>query len=174
MYGDAIPTPRPRDITVVEYFDYQCPYCKRFYPDLAKIVREDGHIRLVFKDWPVFGGPSIYAAKLALASKYQNKFAEAHEALISLQQKLTEDGAQNALVQAGIDVEQAKQDPAVHQQEIDATLSHNNEQALAFGFQGTPSFIIGHYRVPGLLDPAMFKRAIADARAGEKKKHSAK
>src|SRR5579863_5486912 len=63
------------DLTVVEYFDYQCPYCKKMAPELAQFVREDGHIRLVLKDWPVFGAMSTAAAEIALAAKYQNKYA---------------------------------------------------------------------------------------------------
>jgi protein-disulfide isomerase len=61
------------DITIVEYFDYRCPYCKKVNPDLQKVVRDDGQVRLVFKDWPIFGDVSIYAARLALAAQYQNK-----------------------------------------------------------------------------------------------------
>ena len=158
------------DITVIEYFDYQCPYCKKFNPDLMKIVQEDGHIRLIFKDWPIFGNVSVSAAKLVLATKYQNKYAEAHQALISMTEKLSEDNLQNALVEAGVDVERARRDLASNRKTIDALLARNHEQAMAFGFQGTPSFIIGHFRVPGVLDPKNFKRAIAEARTAAKKK----
>ncbi len=70
------------DVTIIEYFDYQCPPCRKISPELANIVREDGRIRLVFRDWPRLGDASVYAARLALAAKYQNKFFEAHEALI--------------------------------------------------------------------------------------------
>ena len=73
------------DITIVEYFDYQCPYCKKVAPELAKVVKDDGKIRLVPKDWPILGDPSKYAAKLVLAAKFQNKYQAAHEALISRQ-----------------------------------------------------------------------------------------
>lgn len=158
------------DITIIEYFDYRCPYCKKVNPDLLKVVKEDGHIRLVFKDWPVFGGVSIYAAKLALASKFQNKLFEAHEALISATDKLSEDAVDNLLVVAGIDVQRAKQDLATNKTEIETILARNDAQAQAFGFQGTPAFIIGHFRVPGALDAATFKRAISEARAAAKKK----
>lgn len=159
------------DVTIVQYFDYQCPYCRKFNPDLAKVVHDDGHIRLVFKDWPVFGGISVDTAKLALAAKYQDKFAQAHDALIALKKKLTEEAARAALTQAGVDVERAKQDLAAHRQEIEAILARNADQATAFGFRGTPSFIIGHFRVAGVLDAAMFKRAVADARAAARKKN---
>lgn len=153
------------DITIVEYFDYQCPYCRKVNPDLTKIVHDDGHIRLVFKDWPIFGDASVYASRLALASKYQNKFAEAHEALISLREKLSEEKVDNALTTAGIDLERAKGDLATNQRYIDSILARNHAQAVALGFQGTPAFIIGHFRVPGAPNAAAFKQAIAEARA---------
>ena len=158
------------DITIVEYFDYRCPYCKKVNPDLLKVVQEDGHVRLVFKEWPVFGGVSVFAAKLALAAKYQNKYGQAHEALISTKEKLSEASVLSTMEQAGIDVERAKRDLAANQKAIDAILARNNEQAAALEFQGTPAFIIGHFRVPGALDAANFKRAIAEARAAAKKK----
>ena len=157
------------DITIVEYFDYQCPYCRKISPDLAKVVREDGHVRLVFKDWPIFGGVSIYAARLTLASRYQDKFAEAHEALISLKEKLSEAKVDAALSAAGIDLARAKADLAAKRTEIDAVLARNHEQATGLGFQGTPAFIIGHFRVPGAPNAQAFKQAIADARAAATK-----
>ena len=157
------------DITIVEYFDYQCPYCRKISPDLAKVVREDGHVRLVFKDWPIFGGVSIYAARITLASRYQDKFAEAHEALISLKENLSEAKVDAALSAAGIDLARAKADLAAKRTEIDAVLARNHEQATGLGFQGTPAFIIGHFRVPGAPNAQAFKQAIADARAAATK-----
>jgi protein-disulfide isomerase len=110
------------DVTVVEYFDYQCPYCRKVSTELAKIVREDGKVRLILKDWPIFGKPSLYAAKLALAAQYQGKYAEAHDALISIKEKLSEDNVQSTLAAVGIDVERAKRDLATNQADVDAVL----------------------------------------------------
>lgn len=156
------------DITIVEYFDYRCPYCKKVNPVLHKVVKDDGHIRLIFKDWPVFGDVSIYAARLALASKYQNKYSQAHEALISATEKLTEANVQAMLTKAGIDVARAERDLTAHAKDIDALLARNHQQALALEFRGTPAFIIGKYRVPGALDEKNFKLAIADSRKADK------
>ena len=156
------------DITIVEYFDYRCPYCKKVNSVLQQVVQDDGHVRLVFKDWPVFGDVSIYAARLGLAAKYQNKYAQAHEALISVKEKLSDENVQTTLAQAEIDVDRAQRDLAANQKEIDAILARNHEQATGLGFEGTPAFIIGHFRVPGALDEANFKKAIADARAAAK------
>lgn len=156
------------DITIVEYFDYQCPYCKKVAPDLAQVVKEDGKVRLVMKDWPILGPPSDLAARLVLATRYQDKYEASHDALIAIKGRLTETSLRDALTGAGIDVAKADADLAAHKTEIDAVLKRNNTQAEAFGFRGTPAFIVGTFRVPGVLDAAMFKRAIADARAAAK------
>ncbi len=158
------------DITIVEYFDYQCPYCKKVAPELLKLAREDGKLRIVMKDWPIFGGASQYAAKMVLAAKYQNKYHEAHAALIGASTKLSEAVVQKLLGEAGIDVDRATADMETHKPAIEALLLRNNAQAEAFGFQGTPAFIIGTFRVPGVLDAAGFKQAVADARAAARKK----
>ena len=157
------------DITIVEYFDYQCPYCKKVHPVLSEVVKEDGKVRLVFKNWPIFGGISITAAHLVMASQYQNKYVEAHEALMTATNRLTEDRMKELLSQAGVDVDRANADLVAHAGAIDAALKRTDEQAKAFGFPGTPAFIIGTFRVPGVLDAAGFRQAIADARAAAKK-----
>ena len=158
------------DITIVEYFDYQCPYCKKVAPVLVKLAREDSKLRIVMKDWPIFGGASQYAARMVLAAKYQDKYHEAHAAMIGASTKLSEDVVQKLLGEAGIDVDRAGRDLETHRPAIEALLVRNNEQAEAFGFQGTPAFIIGTFRVPGVLNEAGFKQAIADARAAARKK----
>ena len=158
------------DLTVVEYFDYQCPYCKKLAPEIAQVIREDGKIRLVLKDWPIFGAVSRSAAQLALAAKYQNKYQEAHDALIGAKEKLSDANMPELLTKAGVDVEKAKQDLQAHQKTIDDLLTRNDKQADAFGFQGTPGFIVGFFRVPGVVEMKVFKQIIADARAAAKKR----
>lgn len=158
------------DLTVVEYFDYQCPYCKKLAPEVAQVVRDDGKIRLVLKDWPIFGAVSKSAAQLALATKYQNKYQEAHDALIGAREKLTEANIPELLTKAGVDVEKAREDLQAHQRAIDDVLVHNSKQADAFGFAGTPGFIVGFFRVPGVVETKVFKQIIADARAAAKKR----
>ena len=160
------------DLTVVEYFDYQCPYCKKIAPEIAQVVRDDGKIRLVLKDWPIFGAGSKSAAQLALAAKYQNKYQEAHDALIGAKEKLSDATIPELLTKAGVDVEKAKQDLQAHQKTIEDLLIHNNAQADAFGFQGTPAFIVGFFRVPGAVEMNVFKQIITDARAAAKKRKS--
>jgi protein-disulfide isomerase len=152
------------DVSIVEYFDYQCPYCRKLEPELRQVVQDDGKVRLVLKDWPILGPVSVTAARMALASKFQDKFLQAHEALIGVNSKLTEPRIRELLAGAGIDVDRATRDLATHAEAIDAILSRNNDQATAFGFKGTPSFIVGKFRVPGVLTMAEFDQVIADAR----------
>jgi protein-disulfide isomerase len=152
------------DITIVEYFDYNCPYCRKIAPELAQVVQDDGKVRLVLKDWPILGPISVVASRMALASKYQDKFVQAHEALIGLNSKLTEPKLREALAGAGIDVDRLNRDLAGNAKTIDAILARNDGQGKAFGFKGTPSFIVGKFRVPGSLTAEEFGQAIADAR----------
>jgi protein-disulfide isomerase len=152
------------DISIIEYFDYQCPYCRKVDPELQQVVHDDGKVRLVWKDWPILGPMSVTAARLAQASKYQNKFIEAHDALIAVNSKLTETKIREALAGSGIDMDRLDRDLASHASAIDATLRRNNDQASAFEFHGTPSFIVGKFRVPGVLTMAQFTQAIGDAR----------
>jgi protein-disulfide isomerase len=158
------------DLTIVEFFDYQCPYCKKLAPQLAKLVQEDGNIRIVLKDWPIFGDDSVAAAKLALAAKYQNKYAEAHDALIGANGKLTAATVNDLLAKAGVDVAAAAADLQTHEKSIDDLLARNAAQADAFGFDGTPGFIVGTFRVPGVVEMKVLKMIVADARAAAKKK----
>jgi protein-disulfide isomerase len=158
------------DITIVEYFDYQCPYCRKLEPELRQVVHDDGKVRLVLKDWPILGPVSVSAARMALASKYQDKFIQVHDALIGVNSKLTEPRIRELLAGAGIDLGRLDRDLAANATAIDAILARNNDQATAFGFNGTPSFIVGKFRVPGVLTMAQFGQAIADARKAVAKK----
>jgi protein-disulfide isomerase len=152
------------DITIVEYFDYNCPYCRKIAPEIMQVVQDDGKVRLVLKDWPILGEVSLIASQMALASKYQDKFIQAHEALIGVSSKLTAPRIRELLAGAGVDVDRLNRDLATHAKAIDAIIARNGEQAQAFGFKGTPSFIVGKFRVPGILTMAQFEQVIADAR----------
>jgi protein-disulfide isomerase len=158
------------EFTIVEFFDYQCPACRQVRPVLEQVVREDGKVRVVLKDWPVFGKVSQAAARLALATKVQGKYEAAHIALLGAKSRLTDQTMRDLLASAGIDVPRALADLETHGGEIDALLARNDAQANAFGFPGTPSFIIGTFRVPGVPTAAAFKQAIKDARAAAAKR----
>ncbi|MCA1377277.1 MULTISPECIES: DsbA family protein [unclassified Bradyrhizobium] len=152
------------NITIVEWSDYNCPYCRKLEPELRQVVQDDGKVRLVMKDWPILGPASVTAARSALAAKFQGKYHQAHDALIGVSSRLTEPRINELLAAAGVDMDRLKRDLTGHAKDIDAILKRNNEQAEAFGFQGTPSFIVGKYRVPGVLSMTEFEQVIADAR----------
>ena len=135
------------------------------------MVHDDGKVRLVQKDWPVLGPVSVVAARMALACKYQDKYLQAHEALIGVNSKLTEPRIRELL--DGIDVDRATRDLETNGKAIDTILARNNDQATAFGFNGTPSFIVGKFRVPGVLTMEQFGMAIADARKAAEKEIAA-
>jgi protein-disulfide isomerase len=160
------------DVTIVEYFDYNCPYCRKLEPELQQVVFDDGKVRLIWKDWPILGPVSIIASKMALASKYQDKYVKAHETLMGVSSKLTVPRIKELLSGAGIDIDRLNKDLDSNAKAISAILARNNDQATAFGFNGTPSFIVGKFRVPGALTMEEFGQVIADARkaAAEKKK----
>lgn len=152
------------DIAIVEYFDYECPYCKKLEPELRQVVHDDGKVRLIWKDWPILGPMSIVATRMVLASRYQNKFIPAHDALMALNARLTEARISEVLAGAGVDMDRLKRDLAANEASIKAIVVRNNDQATAFGFKGTPSFIVGKFRVPGVLTMEEFGQVIADAR----------
>jgi protein-disulfide isomerase len=152
------------DISIVEWFDYQCPYCRKLEPELRQVVQDDGKVRLVLKDWPILGPVSVVAARIALACKFQDKYHPAHDALMGVNSKLTEPRIAEILAGAGIDVDRARRDLNANAKAIDAILARNNQQAEGLGFHGTPSFIVGKFRVPGVLTMTQFEQVIADAR----------
>jgi protein-disulfide isomerase len=152
------------DITIVEYYDYNCPYCRKVAPEIRQVVQDDGKVRLVLKDWPILGEVSKFASRMALAAKYQDKFVEAHDALIGVSSRLTEPRIRELLAGAGINMDRLNGDLTAKAKEIDGILKRNSDQAEAFEFKGTPSFIVGKFRVPGILTMAQFEQVIADAR----------
>ncbi len=158
------------DIAIVEWFDYNCPYCRKLEPELRQVVQDDGKVRLVLKDWPILGPVSVVAARMALACKFQDKYNAAHDALIGVSSKLTVPRMDELLAGAGIDVDRAKRDLAGKAKTIDAILARNNAQAEGLGFNGTPSFIVGKFRVPGVLTMAEFEQVISDARKAKASK----
>lgn len=157
--------PEKYDLTIVEYTDYQCPFCKKVHPELQKLLASDKKIRLIYRDWPIFGEQSVAAARIAIASKYQGKHAQVHDALMKTPRPLTEQSIRTAVTKAGADWNRLQADMKKNSAEIDALLERNNEQAEALGLQGTPAFIIGNYLSEGGLDYEGLKAAVEEARA---------
>lgn len=153
------------DVTIAEFFDYQCPFCKKDHPIVERFVKEDGKVRLVMKDWPIFGPPSLRASQLVLGASTLGQYATALNALMATRGRLSEDQVTGLLTDAGVDV--AKADAAYRKDKArwDGLLARNSGQAGALGLQGTPAFIIGTVIYPGLMDEDALKKAVARARA---------
>ncbi len=153
------------DLTIVAFLDYNCPYCKKCEPDLDRVVKEDGKIRLVYNDWPVIWPTSINAAKMVLAARYQGKYDIAHHALMSIPGSRVEpDQMRQALQKAGVDMQRLDADMKSKASDIDALIKRNMAQADALGLQGTPTFLVGPF-MTSTLDYKGFKQVVADARA---------
>lgn len=159
------------DLTIVDFFDYNCPYCKAAAKHLEKVVKTDGNIRLVYKDWPILHPTSIIGARLALAAKYQGKYLPVHHALMDIpgygvaQEKMIE-----ATRNAGIDAAQLDSDMTAHADDIARLIKRNLNIAEAIGLQGTPGFLVGMFKVNEALNEQGFIRVVADARARQKAK----
>ena len=116
------------DVTIVEYLDYNCPYCKKLVPALQSLLAEDQKVAVVYKDWPILGDVSVYAARSALAARWQGKYLAAHDALMNVPRLSQNDQVDATLKRAGIDVDTLKKDHTSHSEAIDALLARNDEQ----------------------------------------------
>ncbi|PTE22322.1 disulfide bond formation protein DsbA [Cereibacter changlensis JA139] len=152
------------DVTIVEYFDYQCPYCKRGHPALTEEVAQDGNIRLILKDWPIFGTASVHATRLVLGAQKQGAYAAGLEALMATEGRLSEAQVDRLLTGAGVDLAAAGAAYEAESARWDALLQRNDAQASAFGFMGTPAYIIGMTMFPGAIDRDTLREAIRAAR----------
>jgi protein-disulfide isomerase len=159
MTGAADP-----DVTIVEYFDYNCPYCKRVVPTFRQLLAGDNRLAIVYKDWPVLGESSVYAARCALAAGFQQKYFIAHDALLS-GPRLSSHGQIESLLQgAGVDLGRLRQDLAAHAGELSALLARNDAEAHSLELDGTPGILVGRELLPGGADLQFFQRLIVAVR----------
>jgi protein-disulfide isomerase len=166
LYGDGAPVlGNPRgDVTIVAFLDYRCPWCRALHPDLMRVVREDGRIRLIVKDWPILSPESVVAARAALAARYQGRHAAAHDALMRSGGRLDQATIDAALASAGVDPARLAADMAAHGAEIDRVLARNAALAERIGLSGTPALVIGPYLIPGGVSAGDLAKAVAAAR----------
>jgi protein-disulfide isomerase len=138
------------DVSVVEFFDYNCGYCRRALPDVVKLVEEDGKVRLVLKELPIFGGDSEEAAKLAIAADKQGKYFEMHQKLMTEPGKANKEKALKIAKELGLDTEQLEKD--AEDASTQEALDESRVLAEKLGLQGTPLYLIGDRVVPGAPD----------------------
>jgi protein-disulfide isomerase len=152
------------DVTIAEIVDYQCPYCKLCYLEIMKLVAEDPGIRLVMKDWPVFGPASEFAARALLASTDDPSYGRAVDALMRNERKLTKRRAEGLLEEAGIDIATLGEHMEARGPAIDQLLARNATQAAEFKLTGTPALLVGGVLYRHGLPLAELKKAVAAAR----------
>jgi protein-disulfide isomerase len=150
------------DVSLVEFFDYRCPYCKQVQPALQALLGEDRQLRFVYKELPVLGRESVVAARAALAARFQGKYEAFHSALMASKGHLGEDAVYKLAASVGLDVERLKRD--MGSSEIERSLKANLDLADALEIHGTPGFVVGDQIVPGAIDLPAMKQLIADAR----------
>ena len=150
------------DVTMVEFFDYNCGFCKRSLPDILTLLKTDKNLRLVLKEFPILGPGSVYAARAAIASKKQNKYWEFHVALMRTR-GLSEAQVLRVATKTGLDVDKLKKDMEAPEvaQEIDA----NIKLANTLGVNGTPAFVVADRPIPGAVGVEVLRTQIADVRA---------
>lgn len=150
------------DVSLVEFFDYRCPYCKQVEPSLEALIGEDRQLRIVYKEFPVLGPESMTASKAALAARKQGKYDALHRALMALKGQINDTAVFKTAESVGLDVDRLKRDMAAP--EISRALKANTELADALDIRGTPGFVVGNEIVPGAIDLASLKQLIATAR----------
>jgi protein-disulfide isomerase len=162
--GTAAVGARKPDVTIVEYFDYNCPYCKKLVPALQQLVAEDPKLAIVYKEWPILGEVSVYAARSALAAQWQGKYLLAHDTLISGPRLAQHVQVDAMLQQAGINMDTLNKDLTRHAAQIDALLGRSEQEARALTLDGTPGLVIGRQLVPGIADVGYLRQLVANAR----------
>jgi protein-disulfide isomerase len=160
---EAVGSAKP-DVIIVEYFDYNCPFCKNLVPVLKAVLAQDHNIAIQYKDWPILGDMSMYGAASALAAGYQGKYLAAHDALIGGPRLADTDQVDGILQMAGIDIDKLKKDRSAHAAQIAALLTRNDEEANALTLKGTPGLVVGRQFVPGIVDLPALKKLVANSR----------
>lgn len=150
------------DVTIVEFFDYNCPYCKRVKPEVQALMASDPNIRLVYREWPILGDGSMFAARAALASRKQGKYEEFHWAMMGLQGRAEEASVMKVATDIGLDLDQLRAD--MDAPEIDEHIQTSIDLTATLGFSGTPSFVIGDALVAGFAETSELEQHVAVAR----------
>lgn len=149
------------DVTLVEFFDYNCSFCKRAMSVVQKLLENDKNVRLVYREFPILGEGSVFASRAALAARKQGKYEEMHWALMSLP-RVDETSTLKVAGDIGLDIEQLKRD--MNDPEVEQHIALTMELAGELGINGTPSFIAGNTLAPGLLQFEQLKQMLETAR----------
>lgn len=162
--SDEVPAVGAQDpaVTVIEFFDYNCGYCKRAFADVQALINDEEDVRVLFVEMPILGPSSRKAAEWALAAEKQGKYFEYHAALMEHRGPKNDESLAAIGRNLDLDVDQLRED--ANSDDIRARLDKSLEVARSIGISGTPAFIIGDQLYPGYLGDEGMKRALEDAR----------
>lgn len=149
---------------VVEFFDYNCSFCKRATEPVKNLIEEDGDVRLVMREFPILGPGSMFAARAALAARKQGHYEQMHWALMSHQGQVTEEFVRETAKRLGLDLERLETD--MGGPEVDEHIATSMRLAQALNINGTPSFVVGDEIAPGLVPLERLRELVAVARSG--------
>lgn len=149
-------------ISLVEFFDYKCGYCRRAVQDVDQLIEKDSELRVVFKEFPILGPVSLYASRAAIAARHQGKYLEFHHGLLTSGASLNEGLVLQIAEDVGLDVARLKED--MKQSDVQAIIDQNFAVARSLDITGTPSFIIGDQLLPGAVGYDILRAAIDTAR----------
>ena len=150
------------DVTIVEFFDYNCGWCKKGFSEVVSLIEKDKNLRVVLKEFPIFGGDSDYAARAAVAARNQGKYWELHSALFSHEGKVTKEFVDEAAKAVGLDLAKLKAD--MDSQEVTDIIGANQALAQSLAINGTPAFIIDTNVTPGYLPAPDLLAAVQQVR----------
>lgn len=150
------------DVTIVEFFDYNCGWCKKGFSEVVSLIEKDKNLRVVLKEFPIFGGDSDYAARAAVAARNQGKYWELHSALFSHEGKVTKEFVDEAAKAVGLDLAKLKAD--MDSQEVTDIIGANQALAQSLAINGTPAFIIDTNVTPGYLPAPDLLAAVQEVR----------
>ena len=153
------------DVTVIEFFDYNCPYCRKAGQTVQELLASDANVRVIYREWPILGEDSVFASRAALAARAQGKYEEFHWALMNGEGRASEASILKLARHLDLDVEKLQADmtsPAV-----EAHIAQSSALARTLGFTGTPAFIVGDRTAPGMLSTDEITAMVAEARAAK-------
>ena len=157
------------EVTMVEFFDYRCGFCKKVNPTVMKLLADNPSLRLVFKEFPILGPESVTAAKAGLAAERQGRYVQFHRAMMASTTPVSAAMIEQVAKDVGLDVGKLKTD--MESPEIAATIEKNTQLAIALQVSSTPTFVIGGEMVSGAMDAAAFQKLIAKAQAHSEPAH---
>lgn len=153
------------DVTIIEFFDYNCPYCKRATAELNTLLAQDTGVRVVLREWPILGEASVYATRASLASRNQGKYGEFHQALMAAKGRLAPANVMAIAQTVGLDTQRLKVD--LQAPEIDQHIETSMQLARALNFSGTPAYVIGDAIAPGMISADDLQSMVSQARAAQ-------